>query len=72
MMHGDVYNVKYRQTDTLYEPVLFEHLKQIRVSYTTIKVTSFIDMDHIWNHLILEKNVLGDWKKTAGGYSEKF
>ena len=42
-VQDDIYNVKYSQTDSLYEPVLFEHLKQLRVSYTMFKVTSFID-----------------------------
>ena len=28
MVHDDMYNVKYRHIDTLYEPVLFEPLKQ--------------------------------------------
>ena len=40
MLHDDMYNVKNRQTDILYELVLFE---QIRVSFTFFRVTSFID-----------------------------
>ena len=28
-VHDDMYNVKYRQTDTLYEPVLFEPLSKL-------------------------------------------
>ena len=42
-MHGDIYSVKYRQPDILYEPVLFEPIKQIVVSSTIIKVTGFVD-----------------------------
>ena len=41
-VHEDIKNVKYRQKDTLYEPV-FKPLKQIRVSCTLFKVTGFID-----------------------------
>ena len=43
IVHDDMCNVKYGQIDTLYEPILFEPLKQIKVSHATLKVTSFID-----------------------------
>ena len=43
MMHDDMYDAKYRQTDTLYEPVLFEPLKQIRVSQAMFTAISLID-----------------------------
>ena len=43
MVHGDTYNVKYTQPDTLDEPVLFEHLKHIRVNHAVFKVTSFVN-----------------------------
>ena len=46
-VHDDMYNGKYREPDTLYETVLFETLKQFRVSCAKFKVTSFIDLDHI-------------------------
>ena len=42
-VHNDMYNVKYRQPDTLYGPILFKQLKQIKVSCTMFEVTSFID-----------------------------
>ena len=38
MVHNDMYNLKCRQLDTLYEPLLFEPLKQIRVSHAMFKV----------------------------------
>ena len=38
-----MYNMKYRQPDTSYEPMLLESLRQIRVSLTMFEVTSFID-----------------------------
>ena len=38
-----MYNVKYRQTDNLYEPVLFQPLETSRVSCTVFKVGSFLD-----------------------------
>ena len=41
-VHDDMYDIKYRQTDTLYETVLFKSLKHIRVSCAMFKVTSFI------------------------------
>ena len=37
------YNVKHRQTDTLYEPMLFEPLKKIIASHALFKVASFVD-----------------------------
>ena len=42
-VHDDMYTLKYRQPDNLYETVLFEPLKQIRVSHAMFKVTSFVD-----------------------------
>ena len=36
MVHGGMYNVKYRQPGTLYEPIIFEPLKQIRLSHTLL------------------------------------
>ena len=33
MVQDDMCNVKYGQTDTLYELILFEPLKQISLSY---------------------------------------
>ena len=42
MMYDDMYNVKFGQ-DTLYESLPFNPLKQIRVSCTIFKVTSFVD-----------------------------
>ena len=39
-----------QNTDTLYETVLFEPLKQIRVSNAMFKVASFIDFVQNWNH----------------------
>ena len=41
-VHDDMYNVKYRQTETLYKPLLFEPLKQLRVSHVMFKVTNVI------------------------------
>ena len=38
-----MYNVKYRHPDNLYEPLLFEVLKKIKVSHTMFKVTSYIE-----------------------------
>ena len=38
-----MYNVKYRQTDNIYEQVLFQYLKQTRVNHAVLKVTSLID-----------------------------
>ena len=43
MVHDNMYNVKYRQIGTLCEPVLFEPLKQIRVSHAIFEMPSFID-----------------------------
>ena len=43
VVHDDMYNVKYRQPVTLYEPLLFEPFKQNRVSCAVFPVTSFID-----------------------------
>ena len=40
MVHDDMYNIKCRQPDSLYEPALFEPLKQIGVNHTIFKVTS--------------------------------
>ena len=37
-----MYHFKYRKTYTLYEPVLYEPLKQIRVSQAMLSVTNFI------------------------------
>ena len=36
-VHDDMYNVKYRKPDTLYEPILFQPLKKIRVSSAMFK-----------------------------------
>ena len=42
-LHDSMYNMKYRQTDTFYEPVLFDILKQIRADCAMFRVISFID-----------------------------
>ena len=42
-VHDHMHNVKYRQSDTLHEPVLFEPLMQMIVSHAMFKVTSFAD-----------------------------
>ena len=42
-VHDDMYNVKYRQHDTVYQPMFFEPLKQTKVSHSMFKVTSFVD-----------------------------
>ena len=42
-VHDNMDSVKYKQHDTLYEPVLFATLKQIQVSHAMFKVTSFDD-----------------------------
>ena len=47
MGHDHMYNVKIRQLDTLYEPTLFEPHKQIRISCTIFKMTSFLTLGHI-------------------------
>ena len=39
-MHDDMYNMKYRQPDTLYDPSLLESLKQITNGHAMFKVTS--------------------------------
>ena len=58
MVHDLMHNVQYRQMDTLYEPVLFKPLKEIRVSWTMFKVTSFIDLvQYIESFLFLEKYI---------------
>ena len=44
MEHYGIYNVKYTQPNTLYEPVLLKPLKQIIVSHAMFKVTSFVDI----------------------------
>ena len=38
-----MYNVKYRQPNTLHEPVLFEPVREVRVSCAMFKATSLID-----------------------------
>ena len=43
MVYDDMYNMEYRQSDTLHMPVLFEPLKQIRVSHAMFKATSFVE-----------------------------
>ena len=55
MVHNDMYNVKYRQTDTLYEPVL---LKQIRVSCAVFKVTSSVDWAVFGSSELFRKKLL--------------
>ena len=42
-VHDEINNVKYRQPDTLHEPVLSESLKQIRVSHFMFRVNCCID-----------------------------
>ena len=41
-VYDDMYSVKYRQPNTLYEPILFESLKQITVSHVMFKVIRFV------------------------------
>ena len=48
MVYDDMYNVKYRQPDTLYEPIILEPFKQIRVSCIMFKVTRFV---YFWPYL---------------------
>ena len=58
MVHDDMYNVKCRQMDTLYESLLFEPFKQIRISHAMFKMTSFIDFGpYFKSFLSLEKYV---------------
>ena len=47
MVHDDMYNVKCRQMDTLYEPVSFGPLTQIRVNQDLLKVTGVIEFGPI-------------------------
>ena len=46
-----MYGMKCRQSDTSNGPVLFETVRQIKVSHAIFKVTSFVDLDLIENHL---------------------
>ena len=71
MVHDNMYNVKYRQTDTLYEPVLLESLEQIRVSHATFKVMSFIDFGPCLESFGSLKKYIGWLEKPTDGYSEK-
>ena len=43
MVHDDMYDVKYRQPDTLHESVLFKPIRQITESSAMFEFTSFID-----------------------------
>ena len=56
-MVNDMYDVKYRQTDTLYESVFFESCKQIRISHALFKMASVIDLGHMWYHFFHKKNM---------------
>ena len=41
-MHDDMYNVNYQWSDNLDKLVLFEPIRQIRVSHAILQVTSFV------------------------------
>ena len=57
MVHGSMYNVKYRQPDTSYKPV-FEPLKQIQAIHSKFKVTGFVDLGlHLKSLYSLEKYI---------------
>ena len=43
MVHADMYNLMYRQPDTLHEPVLFGPHGQIRHSCTMFNAAGFVD-----------------------------
>ena len=43
MVHDGMYNVKCKQQDNLYKPVMFESLMQIRDSHAMFEVLSFVD-----------------------------
>ena len=47
MVHDHMNKVKYRQPNTLHEPVLFEPLMQIRVGHATFKVIIYFTLDLI-------------------------
>ena len=55
-VHDNTYNVKQRQPDTLYEPVMFEAIRQIRVSCAMFKVTSYVDFEPYLKSLNVLKN----------------
>ena len=40
-MHDEMYKIQCRHLNTLYEPIQFKYLKQIRVSHAMFKVTVF-------------------------------
>ena len=57
-MHDDTYNVKYMQPDTVYEPMLFEALKQIRINHAMLKVARFADFrPHLKSFSCLERYI---------------
>ena len=43
VMPDDMHNVKYRQLDTFYGPILFKPLEQITVDHPMFKVISFVE-----------------------------
>ena len=43
IVHDGMYNVKYKQPETLHELVLFEPIRQIRINPMPFKVTSLFD-----------------------------
>ena len=40
--HDNMNNVKYQESDTLHEPVLFKTVRQIRISHGMFKIPSFL------------------------------
>ena len=51
-VHDDMYSVKYSQPDTLYDAMLFEPLKRIRVSHDMFKATSLLISGLTYNPLV--------------------
>ena len=47
MVPDNMFNLKYRQTNSLYEALLFEPIKQIRVSHAMFKVAICIILGYI-------------------------